>query len=101
MPYATETSEGVILHVRVQPRAARDEFAGLLGERVKIRLQSPPVDGKANKALLRFVARRFKGTGSKPILKRGHTSRDKDLLLPGLTAKTVSRVLGLPDPGDA
>lgn len=66
---------------------------------MKIRLQSPPVDGKANKALLRFVAKRFKETGSKPMLKRGHTSRDKDLFLPGLNAKTVARVLSLPPAG--
>ena len=45
-----------VVEVRVQPRASRTEFAGLLGDRLKVRLQAPPVDGRANAALLEDTA---------------------------------------------
>ena len=45
-----------VLDVRVQPRASRTEFAGRFGDRLKIRLNAPPVDGRANTALLAFIA---------------------------------------------
>ena len=48
--------DDLLLEVRVQPRASRTEFAGLVGTRLKIRLNAPPVDGRANAALVEFVA---------------------------------------------
>ena len=42
----------LLIEVRVQPRASRTEFAGTIGERLRIRLQAPPVDGRANAALV-------------------------------------------------
>ena len=49
----------LVLEVRVQPRASRSEFAGLHGDRVRVRLQAPPVDGRANAALVEFLAATF------------------------------------------
>ena len=49
----------LVLEVRVQPRASRSEFAGLHGDRVRVRLQAPPVDGRANAALVEFLAAAF------------------------------------------
>ncbi|MCE3285456.1 MAG: hypothetical protein K0R70_1712, partial [Steroidobacteraceae bacterium] len=45
----------VLLEVRVQPRASRNEFAGVVGTRLRVRLNAPPVDGRANAALVDFV----------------------------------------------
>ncbi|MEK7798096.1 MAG: DUF167 domain-containing protein, partial [Nitrospirota bacterium] len=45
------------LSVRVQPRASRNEVAGLVGETLKIRLTAPPVEGAANEACLAFLAK--------------------------------------------
>lgn len=50
---------GVRLRLRVQPRAARTEFAGTYGDQMRIRLNAPPVDGAANDALVRFLAGRL------------------------------------------
>jgi uncharacterized protein (TIGR00251 family) len=75
-----------LLDVRVQPRASRTEFAGLHGERLRVRLNAPPVDGRANAALLEFVADACGLPRSCVSLERGLTGRDKCLRLHGLTA---------------
>jgi uncharacterized protein (TIGR00251 family) len=74
----------LILDVRVQPRAARSETAGLHGDRLRIRLQAPPVDGKANAALAEFVAGLFDIPRARVTLEHGHSSRDKRLRLLGI-----------------
>lgn len=71
--------EDLILRVRVQPRASRDEVCGLQGEALKIRITAPPVDGKANAHLIRFLAREFGVAKSAVELLSGETGRDKRL----------------------
>lgn len=51
--------DALLLFCHLQPQASRDEFAGLHGERLKIRINAPPVDGKANARLTAFLAQRF------------------------------------------
>ena len=70
-----------VLDVRVQPRASRTEFAGLFGGRLKIRLNVPPVDGRANAALLAFIAAACDLPKSRVSLDAGQTGRDKRLRL--------------------
>lgn len=70
-----------LLDVRVQPRASRTEFAGLFGDRLKVRLQAPPVDGRANVALLEFVAAVCHLPKSRVTLEAGQASRDKRVRL--------------------
>jgi uncharacterized protein (TIGR00251 family) len=74
----------VLLEVRVQPRASRNEFAGLMGERLRVRLNAPPVDGRANAALVDFVAEACGLPRARVTLDRGTTGRDKRLRLHGL-----------------
>ena len=76
----------LVLDVRVQPRASRSEIAGLHGERLRIRLQAPPVDGKANAALLEFVAGVFAIPRARVTIEHGLTGRDKRLRLHGVPA---------------
>jgi uncharacterized protein (TIGR00251 family) len=67
----------LILNVRVQPRASRDEIVGIHGEQLKIRLTAPPVDGKANQTLLKFLAK-FSGVLTRQVtLLSGDSGRDK------------------------
>jgi uncharacterized protein (TIGR00251 family) len=75
-----------LLDVRVQPRASRTGFAGLFGDRLKVRLQAPPVDGRANAALLEFVADACGLPKSRVTLESGQTGRDKRVRLHGVAA---------------
>jgi len=69
----------LILRVQVQPRASCDEFAGIHAGAVKIRLTSPPVDGKANAALIAFLAEAFGVAKRQVTLLKGDTGRAKQL----------------------
>jgi len=89
----------LILCVQVQPHASCDEFAGIHAGAFKIRLTSPPVDGKANAALIAFLAGAFGVARRQVILLRGETGRAKQLriraparLPPGLPIPPVHPV---------
>ena len=69
----------LILDCHLQPKASKDEFAGLQGERLKIRLTAPPVDGKANAHLQAFLAKVFGVAKSQVILESGELNRHKRL----------------------
>ena len=73
----------LLIDVRVQPRASRTEFAGMIGERLRIRLQAPPVDGRANAALVEFLADAFGVPRAGVSVERGLSSRDKLVRLRG------------------
>ena len=82
----------ITLTLHIQPGAKKTEVAGLHGEALKIRLAAPPVDGKANEALLRFVAETLGLPKSAVSLKSGQTSRRKVLEISGATAAIVARL---------
>ena len=69
--------QDLILEVRVQPRASRSEFAGVHGDRVRVRLQAPPVDGRANAALVEFLAEAFGVPRARVTIEHGLAGRDK------------------------
>ena len=54
MTWLTETADGVLLRIQAQPKASRSEVSGVHGDRLKIRIAAPPVDGEANEELIRF-----------------------------------------------
>ncbi len=71
--------QDLILQVRVQPRAKRDELVEPQGEQLRIRITAPPVDGKANVHLRKFLAALFQVPYSTVTLLAGSTGRDKRL----------------------
>ena len=77
------------LSVRIQPRASRNEVAGLVGETLKIRLTAPPVEGEANEACLTFLADLFDLPPSKLAIIRGDRSRTKVIRITGLSRAAV------------
>ncbi len=69
--------EVITLTLHVQPGAKRSELAGLHGEALKIRLAAPPVEGRANEALLKFIAKLFDVPLRQVELRQGGQSRHK------------------------
>lgn len=87
--------DGVGLTLHVQPGASRTALAGEHGDALKVRLAAPPVDGRANDCLLAFLAERLGVPRSALLLRSGHASRRKVVVVSGLDAATVSgRLLG-------
>lgn len=89
-------ASGLILTVRAVPRASRNELVGETDGALRIRLQAPPVDGKANKALLRFLADTLEVAPSRLALLSGETGRNKRILITCVSAIDATQRLGLP-----
>ena len=95
MTFLRETKEGLLLTIRVTPRSARDEIVGTHGNALKIRLNAPPVDGKANSQLIRFLGERLKVPLSRIQIVRGRMGREKQVLVTGLRPEELRSRLGL------
>jgi len=90
-----ESEAGVRLRLRVLPRASKSELAGIRGDALCVRLTAPPVEGAANRALLRFLAERL---GVRPTALRilsGLTGRQKLVEVEGLSPESAKARLGL------
>lgn len=89
-----ETAEGTVLNVRAQTRSSRSGLDGVVGDAVKVRIRSAPVDGKANKELVETLADAFGIPKSRVLFKSGETSKSKRVLLVGVPASDVAARLG-------
>ena len=91
--------EGAILSVRVQPRAKREGVVGVHDGALKVALRAPPVDGAANAALLRCLAKTFEVPMRTLSISTGTTGRKKRILFSGIDPvairQRISSVLGL------
>jgi uncharacterized protein (TIGR00251 family) len=85
----------ITLTLHIQPGAKKTEFAGLHGDALKIRLAAPPVDGKANEALIKFVAETLKLPKSAVNLKSGQTSRRKVLEVNGSSREALAGLVSV------
>ncbi|HEX2708829.1 MAG TPA: DUF167 domain-containing protein [Solirubrobacterales bacterium] len=74
----------VQLAVRLRPRGHRDELMGIVDGVLQARVSAPPVDGKANRALCRLIAKRVGVAPSKVSVVRGEKSRDKLVRVEGV-----------------
>lgn len=79
LPWLRESNEGIRLNVYVQPGAKKTEVCGEYNNALKIRLAAPPVDGKANDALRRFLSEAFSVPLRDVVLERGQSARQKTL----------------------
>ncbi|MEW6720456.1 MAG: DUF167 domain-containing protein [Thermodesulfobacteriota bacterium] len=84
---------GATLSVRVVPRSAKEEVAGCEGGALRIRLTAPPVEGKANEALCRFLAKALGVPRRSVTLLSGGTGRNKIVRIEGLTAEKALAAL--------
>lgn len=83
----------ITLTLHIQPGAKKTETAGLHGDALKIRLAAPPVDGKANEALIKFIAEALNLPKSVVNLKSGQTARRKVLEISGVDPLALAALI--------
>ena len=93
MAELTEKDGAVTFRVRVQPRASRDEAAGEYNGAIKLRISAPPVDGKANEAVRRLIAKLVGVSPSSVEIISGGSSKDKIIRVHHTTASHIRHSL--------
>lgn len=94
-PIVQDTKGGAIITIQVQPKASKSECVGLHGDALKIRVAAPPIDGRANDALLAFLATQLKVPPSTLAIHSGAGGRHKRVQCATLNAAEVLARLGL------
>jgi len=75
----SQTPDGLLLRLYIQPKAHRDHIVGLHGDELKVAITAPPVDGKANSHLIAYLAKQFRVPKNQVVLVKGGTSRHKQI----------------------
>ena len=88
-----ETAGYVTFSIKVQPRAKKNAITGSVGDALKVSLTAPPVDGKANQAVIEFFSGIFKIPRSSITIASGETSRLKVICIVGVSKATVEQAL--------
>ncbi len=94
---ATPSTPGdhTMLLVKVVPGARRDQIAGMLGERLKIRVSAPPEDGRANDAVCAVIAKALGIRERQVVIAGGRTHPEKTVRIEGMSEREVRTLLGL------
>lgn len=95
VPYLHSCKNGVVLEVVLTPRASQNKILGMYNERLKVSIMAPPVDGKANAALCKYIAKLIGVPPSNVSVIRGQTSREKSLEILGISEEDVLSALDL------
>ncbi len=90
-----EKDDCIILNVRVVPRASKDAICGLLGDALKIRIQAPPVEGKANSYLVKFLSKQWKIPRNNIEILSGETGRNKRLRIVNPPPELLKELLSI------
>ena len=89
LPFLKADRDGVLISIKVQPRASRTEIAGVLGDELRIRVAAPPVDSAANVELLKFLSKSLGVAKSAVTLEKGAASRHKLVHVTGTNEATI------------
>ena len=90
-----DTANGAQFALRVQPRASRNAIVGTMGDAVKLAITAPPVDGKANHAVVEYLSDLFRVPKSSVVIVSGETGRNKLIAVRGMRAEQVLKALNL------
>lgn len=88
-----EKDGAVTLDIAVKPRSSREGVGPVQGDRLCVAVNAPPVDGKANEAVVRVLAQTFKVARSAVAIARGETGRKKTVRITGVTAAAVAQAI--------
>ena len=89
----TEKDGSVTLDIAVKPRSSREGVGPVQGDRLVVSVNAPPVDGKANAAVVRVLAEAFGVARSAVAIVRGETGRKKTVRVTGIASAAVTRVV--------
>jgi hypothetical protein len=101
-PELSESGDGTVLAVHVQPGAGRTEVVGRHGDALKIRIAAPPTGGRANDAVVELLAKEFALKKDEVRITTGASNRQKRVLLSGVGLRAAQRVVDrllAPEPG--
>ena len=87
------TADGIAFDVLVSPRASRARLGPVHGDRVKVAVTAPPVDGEANAAVIELVAKALGVARGAVTITAGHSSRRKSVAVRGIDAATLAKVV--------
>ncbi len=94
MPYMRTLSDGsLLLMLHVQPRARKNQVVGLHNDALKIRLTTPPIEGRANRAIIALLAKKLHLPKSAITIKSGLQSREKQVIISGCAEEKARNVL--------
>jgi len=88
-----ESANGITFAVKVHPRARKNAITGIVGNALKLALTAPPVEGRANQAVIEFFAELFAIPRSSVTIASGDTSRNKIVRISGLSRAAVEERL--------
>lgn len=89
-----ERDGAVTIDIAVKPRSSREGVCPVQADRLVVAVNAPPVDGKANEAVVRVLAESFGVPRSAVTIVRGETGRKKTIRIAGITAAVVARLIG-------
>lgn len=87
--FMSQTDQGLVLNVHIQPRASRTEYVGVHGKALKFRISAPPIEGLANEALCMYLAKELRISKGSVVICSGHQARQKRVLLKGVSPEQV------------
>lgn len=96
MVFVKETGNGVIFHIHVVPKSAKNECAGIQGDAIKLKITAPPVEGQANDACIRFLSDLLGVKKNQVTIISGHKSRKKTVAIQGKGKKEIEVVFSIP-----
>ena len=91
----TQQQGDLLLKLYIQPKASRDQIVGPHGDELKVAITAPPVDGKANAHLSKYLAKQFKVPKGSIVIEKGELGRHKQvrIIAPNLVPAKVSELL--------
>ena len=95
--FLKETKEGIVITVKIVPNSAKNSVVGYSDEYLKLKISSPPIENKANKKLIEYLADIFDLPKSKVSFVYGEKSKSKRLLLSTLTMDEVIKKIDVYD----
>ncbi|MCG9711290.1 DUF167 family protein YggU [Shewanella insulae] len=95
MAIVTKEEDDLVIRLYIQPKASRDQIVGPHGDELKVAITAPPIDGKANAHLCKFLAKQFKTAKGNILVEKGELGRHKQIrvVMPKAIPEAISALI--------